>query len=42
MERGRIHIDPMITTRYPFARALEAIQKSCDRTDGKVMIDYTA
>ena len=24
MERGRLHVEPMITTRYPFAQALDA------------------
>lgn len=40
LERGRLHVEPMITSRFPFERGLEAIQKSCDRTDGKVMIHY--
>lgn len=42
MERGRIEVAPMITTRFPFSRAMDAVRKSTDRTDGKVMIDYTA
>lgn len=41
MERGRIHVEPMITRRFGFSEALEAVQKSTDRTDGKVMIRYT-
>jgi len=41
LERGRLNVGPMITTRYPFSQALEAVQKSCDRTDGKVMIQFS-
>jgi len=41
MEHGRIDLDAMITRRYPFAQALDALAKSCDRTDAKIMIDYT-
>lgn len=40
LERGRLDVAPMITTRYPFSRALEALHKSTDRLDGKVMIQY--
>ncbi len=40
MERDRLNVEPMITSRYPFSRAMEAIAKSCDRTDAKVMIEY--
>lgn len=40
MERGKLDVAPMITTRMPFAHALAALQKSTDRTDGKVMVQY--
>ena len=40
MERDRLNVEPMITSRFPFSRAMEAIAKSCDRTDAKVMIEY--
>ena len=40
MERDRLNVEPMITSRYPFSRAMDAIAKSCDRTDAKVMIEY--
>lgn len=40
MEHGRLPVEPMITRRYPFADALAAVQKSTDRTDGKIMIHY--
>jgi threonine dehydrogenase-like Zn-dependent dehydrogenase len=40
MERGRLNVEPMITRRYPFTQALDALQKSCDRTDAKIMIAY--
>lgn len=40
MEHGRLPVEPMITRRYAFADALAAVQKSTDRTDGKIMIHY--
>ncbi len=40
MERGVLNVEPMITTRMPFSRAIEALEKSTDRTDGKVMVEY--
>ncbi|MSP56259.1 MAG: alcohol dehydrogenase [Myxococcales bacterium] len=40
MERGKLDVAPMITTRMPFADALGALHKSTDRTDGKVMVYY--
>ncbi|MBM4367068.1 MAG: alcohol dehydrogenase catalytic domain-containing protein [Deltaproteobacteria bacterium] len=38
MERGRLDVAAMVTSRYAFDRALDALQKSTDRRDGKVMI----
>jgi hypothetical protein len=40
MERGLLNVEPMITTRLPFTRTLDALEKSTDRTDGKVMVEY--
>jgi threonine dehydrogenase-like Zn-dependent dehydrogenase len=40
MERGRLPVSPMITSRFPFGRSLDALVKSTDRRDGKVLIDY--
>lgn len=42
MERGLLNVEPMITTRMPFSETLAALEKSTDRTDGKVMVDHTA
>jgi len=38
MERGRMDASPMITARYAFSEALEALQRSCTREDGKIMV----
>jgi threonine dehydrogenase-like Zn-dependent dehydrogenase len=38
MERGRLDIGPMVTSRFAFDHTLDALRKSTDRTDGKVMI----
>ena len=40
METGRLDLAPMITCRFPFDRAIEAVEKSTDRRDGKVMIVF--
>ena len=40
MERGRLNVEPMITTRLPFTETLAALAKRTDRTDGKVMVDF--
>lgn len=40
MERGRLDVGGMITARYPFAETIEAVAKSTDRTDGKILIRY--
>jgi threonine dehydrogenase-like Zn-dependent dehydrogenase len=38
MASGRIDMTPMITTRYPLERAVEAIESLRDRQGGKVMV----
>lgn len=38
LNAGRLPIAPMITTRMPAAKTLDALEKSTDRTDGKVMV----
>jgi threonine dehydrogenase-like Zn-dependent dehydrogenase len=38
MEAGRIDPRPMIGARYPLGRAIEALERSRARTDGKVMV----
>ncbi len=38
IERGVIDPSPMITARYPFESVVEAIERSCLRTDGKIMV----
>jgi len=38
MERGRLDVAPMITTRRPFADTLGALAESTDRRHGKVMV----
>lgn len=40
MERGRLNVAPMITRRYPFTQTLDALAKSCDREDAKIMISF--
>ncbi len=35
---GRIDLSPIITARYDLADTLEAIAKSTDRTDGKILV----
>lgn len=40
MERGRLDVAGMITARYPFDRTVEAVAKSCDRTDAKILVRY--
>ena len=40
LEHGRINAAPMITSRRPFADFLSAMQQSCARTDGKIMLHY--
>jgi threonine dehydrogenase-like Zn-dependent dehydrogenase len=40
LERGRLDVRPMVTTRFAFPDTLAALAKSTDRADGKVMIRY--
>ncbi len=35
---GRVDLSPIITARYDLADTLEAIAKSTDRTDGKILV----
>ncbi|MSQ00363.1 MAG: alcohol dehydrogenase [Myxococcales bacterium] len=39
LARGRLPIRPMVTSRLPFTGALDALVKSTDRREGKVMVD---
>lgn len=40
LEHGRLNVEPMITAHMPFARALDALDRSTHRSDGKIMLDY--
>jgi scyllo-inosose 3-dehydrogenase len=40
LERGRLDVAPMITRRVPFADATSALERSRDRTDGKILLRY--
>ncbi len=40
MERGRLPVGPMVTCRLPFSRALDALEASTDRRNGKVLVEY--
>lgn len=40
LESGRINVEPMITARKPFSEFLAALNQSCLRTDGKIMVHY--
>lgn len=40
LEANRLNVAPMITRRFPFAQTIEAVAKSCDRTDGKILVVY--
>lgn len=40
LERQALPIEPMITSRRPFAEFFGAIEQSCDRTDGKILLVY--
>jgi threonine dehydrogenase-like Zn-dependent dehydrogenase len=40
LERGRLNVEPLITRRFPFADATAALQQSCDRGDGKILLRY--
>lgn len=38
MASGRLDLTPIITTRYPLAQAVQAIEQTTHRQDGKVMV----
>jgi threonine dehydrogenase-like Zn-dependent dehydrogenase len=40
MEAGRLHLDPLITHRFPFERTIDALELSTKRTDAKIMVRY--
>jgi threonine dehydrogenase-like Zn-dependent dehydrogenase len=40
LEHGRILAAPMITARRPFDEFMAALDQSCMRTDGKIMVHY--
>jgi hypothetical protein len=40
LEHGRIDASPMITARRPFSEFMAALEQSCLRTDGKIMVHY--
>jgi hypothetical protein len=40
LESGRMPVDAMITRRFPFCDAVDAVRASCDRTDGKILLRY--
>ncbi len=42
LELDRLTVAPMITARRPFSEALEALDQSCARTDGKILLDFDA
>jgi threonine dehydrogenase-like Zn-dependent dehydrogenase len=40
LEAGVLKVEPMITRRFAFSDAVDAVAKSCDRTDGKILLRY--
>ena len=40
LEHERILAEPMITSRKPFTEFMGALEQSCARTDGKIMVYY--
>jgi len=40
LEHGRLNVAPMVTARRPFSAFMGALEQSCARTDGKIMIHY--
>jgi threonine dehydrogenase-like Zn-dependent dehydrogenase len=40
LEQGRLPIEAMITSRRPFAEALDALEQSCSRSDGKILLTW--
>jgi scyllo-inosose 3-dehydrogenase len=40
LEAGRLDVAPMITARRPFSEFHAALEQSCERTDGKILLTY--
>jgi threonine dehydrogenase-like Zn-dependent dehydrogenase len=40
LERGRLDVGAMVTTRFPFVESLAALAASTDRRHGKVMVTF--
>ena len=40
LEAGRLDVAPMITARRPFGEFQAALEQSCERTDGKILLTY--
>jgi len=40
LERGLLPVEPMITARRPFSEALGALEQSCTRADGKILLTW--
>ena len=40
LEREALPVEPMITSRRPFGEFFAAIEQSCERTDGKILLVY--
>ena len=40
LEHQRIAAEPMITARRPFSDFAAALERSCERVDGKIMLHY--
>lgn len=40
LEAGRLDLDPMITSRLPFERTIDALELSTKRTDAKILVTY--
>ena len=40
LERELLPVEPMITARRPFSDALGALERSCTRTDGKILLTW--
>jgi len=40
LEQGLLQVKPMITSRRPFSEALVALEQSCSRSDGKILLTW--
>lgn len=40
MQAGRLEVQPMITSRLPFGEFQAALDQSCERADGKILLRY--